>query len=75
MEGRWMAVRPSGYSSLIWRKSRASGGDTECVEVARFDRSMLVRDSRDSDGEPLVLSNTQWRQLLTRIRNGELDLC
>lgn len=68
-----MAVRPSGCSEISWRKSRASVRDGECVEIARLDASVLVRDSRDKNHQPLKLSITQWRWLMTRIRSGDLD--
>ncbi|MGZ3391505.1 MAG: DUF397 domain-containing protein, partial [Isosphaeraceae bacterium] len=32
-----MAAEPNPYSMLVWRKSRASGGSGECVEVAQLD--------------------------------------
>ncbi|MGO9193492.1 MAG: DUF397 domain-containing protein [Streptosporangiaceae bacterium] len=57
---------------LVWRKSRASGGSGECVEVAQLDSSVLVRDSRDRSGAVLVVTSAQWLGLLRRTRNGEV---
>jgi hypothetical protein len=48
-----------------WRKSSFSGDDADtgaCVEVAFADETVGVRDSKDSDGTPLVFSPTAWRQ-------------
>ena len=68
-----MAARPNRDSAVTWRKSRASGGSGECVEVARRGRSVLVRDSRDRPGGALSLTLAQWRALLATIRKGDLD--
>jgi hypothetical protein len=73
MEGSRMAARPDRDSAVTWRKSRASSGGGECVEVARLGRSVLVRDSRNRLGGALALTTAQWRALLVTIRNGDLD--
>jgi hypothetical protein len=64
-----MAAQPSGHSALIWRKSTASMGAGECVEVATSDSSVLVRDSRLRSGPVLQLTSIQWCGLLRRIRD------
>jgi hypothetical protein len=68
-----MAAEPTPYSTLAWRKSSASGGSGECVEVAQWESSVLIRDSRDRSGPVLVVNATQWLGLLRRTRNGEID--
>jgi Domain of unknown function (DUF397) len=68
-----MVIQPRGCSGLIWRKSRASADSAACVEIASLGMSVLVRDSHNRTGEPLALSIDQWRRLVTRIRNGDLD--
>jgi hypothetical protein len=55
-----MAVQPSGDSTLNWRKSSASGGESACVEVAQSGSSVLVRDSSNPSGAVLVLTSSQW---------------
>jgi hypothetical protein len=42
-----------GEDGLQWRKARRSVGNGACVEVARADGRVLVRDSRNQDG-PVV---------------------
>jgi Domain of unknown function (DUF397) len=64
-----MTTQPNGYSTLYWRKSSASMGAGECVEVAVSDSLVLVRDSRRQAGPVLVLTATQWRGLLRRIHH------
>jgi hypothetical protein len=66
-----MAVQPNGDSTLNWRKSSASGGQGQCVEVAQSGSSVLVRDSSYPSGAVLVFSQAQWHGLLVHIRNPE----
>jgi hypothetical protein len=66
-----MATQPNQDSTLIWRKSSASGGNGNCVEVAKSGSSVLVRNSRNRSGTVLKLSCAQWRGLVQRIRDGE----
>ncbi|MEV4003489.1 DUF397 domain-containing protein [Actinomadura sp. NPDC049753] len=58
---------------MSWRKSSASGGGQECVEVAAAGPAVLVRDSRDTSAGFLTLDPAQWKALLAAIRNGELE--
>jgi hypothetical protein len=66
-----MAAQPNWYSTLIWRKSSASGGNGACVEIAKSGSFVLVRDSRDQSGAVLKIISAQWPSLLRRIRNDE----
>lgn len=66
-----MAAQPNRNSTLIWHKSRASGGSGNCVEVAKSGSSVLVRDSGDRPGAVLAFTCAQWLGLLRRICNGE----
>lgn len=54
-----------------WRKSSHSGGSegSTCVEVAELEAAVGVRDSKDPDGPKLVLSPTDWKLLITGIKN------
>jgi len=65
-----MATQPNLDSTLIWHKSRASGGTGQCVEVATSGSSVLVRDSGDGTGTILTFTHAQWLGLLQRIRDG-----
>lgn len=67
-----MATQSNRHSSLAWRKSSASVGAGECVEVATSDSLILVRDSRHRSGGPVLeLKPTQWRRLLSSVRDAE----
>jgi Domain of unknown function (DUF397) len=60
-----------------WRKSSrsgSSGSDSSCVEVARFPRSIGVRDSKDPEGAKLAFNQSDWRSLIASIKDGDHDL-
>jgi len=65
------AALPSRFSSVTWRKSSASAGAGECVEVARSDSVVLARDSRNQSGTVLEFTPAQWLGFLRRVRNGD----
>jgi hypothetical protein len=67
-----MAAQPAQYPVLAWRKSRASAGDGECVEVAVEGSSVLIRDSRDNQGLVLVVEYGRWLEFVQRVRDGGL---
>lgn len=67
-----MATKPNRGSELVWRKSSASGGGGECVEVAQLESSVLVRDSGDRSGTVLVFTPAQWHGLVWRMKSGEM---
>ena len=53
-----------------WHKSRYSGQDGNCVEVARnLPGLVTVRDSKEPDGAKLVVSREAWR-VFTRAARG-----
>jgi hypothetical protein len=59
-----------------WRKSRSSGNNGgNCVEVARnLPGVVAVRDSKDPDGAKLLFTPEEWREFVTGVRAGKLDL-
>jgi Domain of unknown function (DUF397) len=65
-----MPDQTSGH--LAWRKSRASGENSECVEVAFAGPSVFIRDSSNRAGVTLEVSSATWRDLIERIQDGGL---
>ena len=65
-----MPIQPAQGAPLNWRKSSASAGVGECVEVATSGQAVLTRDSRAESGPVLVFTAPQWLRLLQRIKNG-----
>jgi len=67
-----MTAGPDRYA-IPWRKGTASADSGDCVEVAFMEGYLLVRDSRDGSGQHLRLTMAQWRDLVRRIRAGDLS--
>src|SRR5258707_10396292 len=55
-------------NSFKWVKSSYSGGESaNCVEIAVLpDGGRAVRDSKNPDGAILLLTTSQWRDLVKR---------
>ncbi len=51
-----------------WRKSRFSGGQGNCIEVAGHAGRVLVRDSKNTDGPKLAFSPAAWLKLVARVK-------
>jgi hypothetical protein len=66
-----MTGQPNRPLAPIWRKSSASAGGGECVEVASWKTSVLVRDSDYQSGTVLEFTQGQWRSFVRRIGNGD----
>lgn len=61
----------SQLSHAAWRKSSHSETQTsECVEVARADRLVAVRDSKNPEGAVLTFSPDEWHELLADIKSA-----
>ncbi|HXL92592.1 MAG TPA: DUF397 domain-containing protein [Streptosporangiaceae bacterium] len=64
-----MAAKRDRYATALWRTSGASADSGNCVEVASWCSSVLVRNSRNRAGGVLEVSREQWRAFLDRIRS------
>ncbi|MEU6700531.1 DUF397 domain-containing protein [Pseudonocardia sp. NPDC046786] len=64
---------PATIDELTWRKSTRSGQQGNCVELAVTGEGIAVRNSRDPHGTVLAFSTSGIGDLLTSIKNGELD--
>lgn len=61
-------------SKLQWFKSSYSGGSgTECVECARTDAGVLIRDSKHRGSAILAVSDDAWRALLGAVQAHSRD--
>jgi len=66
-----MVAYANRHPALIWRKSTASGGVGECVEVAKSGSLVLTRDSRDRSGAVLEFTPAEWFTLVRRIKQDQ----
>ena len=55
-----------------WRKSSASG-NSGCVEVARTEGHVWVRDTKDRPGPVLRFTAQEWAAFVHGVRQGEFD--
>jgi hypothetical protein len=71
-----MPAGQSQGSALAWRKSSQSNNSGECVEVARTEAAVLVRDTRNRSGAVLSFPAAQWSAFIRRVRDEapEADL-
>lgn len=61
-------------SSAHWRKSSySSGGGNQCVEVATLLGAVAVRDSNDPHGPVHLFDPAAFRDLISRIKQGDFD--
>lgn len=59
----------------VWRKSSYSGDGNNCVEVAALlPAEVGVRDSKNPQGSPIMISPLVWRDLVAQVKAGALDL-
>jgi hypothetical protein len=52
-----------------FRKADASA-DTNCVEVGHAEDMVLVRDSKDPDGQVITFTEQRWASLLDAVKAG-----
>jgi len=67
-------VAASELDSVSWVKSRYSGAQGNCVELARLTGgSIAVRNSRDPGGPALVFTPLEVIAMFAGVRDGEFD--
>ncbi|HEY7487873.1 MAG TPA: DUF397 domain-containing protein [Streptosporangiaceae bacterium] len=52
-----------------WRKSRRSGEQGSCVELARVSQVIAVRDSKNPGGPALAFSRAAWRAFANTLKD------
>lgn len=58
-------------TGMVWLKSRACQDGDSCIEVARADGRIGVRDSENGDDGPvLFLGEHGWRMFIAQVRAG-----
>ena len=60
---------------LVWTKSRRSGPQGNCVEIALLPagQGAAMRNSRDPDGPALVYPHAEMLALIRGLKDGEFD--
>jgi hypothetical protein len=63
-------------SGVLWRKSSYSNGQANCVEIAALRgrrTTVVVRDSKASDGSALMFNAQAWQQFACSLRGEARD--
>ncbi|GIF50857.1 uncharacterized protein DUF397 [Asanoa ferruginea] len=67
-------VAATDLDGVTWQKSRYSGAQGDCVELARLtDGEIAVRNSRDPGGPALVFTPREITAMFAGVRDGEFD--
>ncbi|WP_097962478.1 DUF397 domain-containing protein [Streptomyces sp. or20] len=56
-----------------WVKAKSSNGDGNCVELAKLDQGVAMRNSRFPDGEMLLYTSEEVRHFVGAVKEGEFD--
>ncbi len=67
-----MSLIQPELQQLIWRKSRRSMNNGDCVEVAPKDGNVFVRDSKDPHTSSLAFSAGAWRNFLAETKRDSI---
>lgn len=61
---------------ISWIRSSFSNGNggNNCVEIAFLGETVVVRDSKNPTGPPLVFTLAEWTAFLAGAHAGEFDL-
>jgi uncharacterized protein DUF397 len=65
-----MVTTPDFSALPNWRKSRHSGQNSACIEVASGGGIVGVRDSKDLPGPVRAYDADTWREFTARIAGG-----
>ena len=61
-----------GTKNIAWRKSSRCGSNA-CVEVAKVEDTMLLRDSKNPATPPMSLDLGQWAGFVADVANGAFN--
>ncbi|MER5358385.1 MULTISPECIES: DUF397 domain-containing protein [unclassified Streptomyces] len=68
-------ISADSLEGVDWRKSRRSGPQGNCVELAALpDGDIALRNSRDPQGPALIYSREEIDAFLGGAKDGEFDL-
>jgi Domain of unknown function (DUF397) len=51
-----------------WRKSSHSGSQANCVEIRTAAGAVMVRDTKDHQGQSIIVSPGDWRRFAMNIK-------
>ncbi|MEV7644248.1 DUF397 domain-containing protein [Streptomyces rubiginosohelvolus] len=66
-------VVASGVEGVRWVKARSSNGDGNCVELAKLDSGVAIRNSRFPKSGALLYTPEEVRRFIAAAKLGEFD--
>ncbi|KPI06828.1 protein of unknown function DUF397 [Actinobacteria bacterium OK074] len=66
-------IADASTMDVLWRKSSASGGDGDCVELAAHRGRIAVRDSKAPHGPAILYPRAAVTTLLAALKTGCFD--
>lgn len=68
------SVPATDLGSVVWRKSKRSNSQGNCVEVAELPTGgIAMRNSRFPDGQALIYTRAELRAFVLGAKDGEFD--
>lgn len=61
------------FPNVSWKKSSFSQGNSNCVQIARIDSSIIVGDTKDQQGVVLSFTQQEWKAFVAGVKNGEFE--
>lgn len=49
-------------------------GDGNCVEIKRMENKILIRDSKQQDGDILEFTKSEWSAFIAGVKDKEFDI-
>jgi len=75
MDPVYNGMPASQLRELVWIKSRRSGPQGNCVEIAQLPagQGVAVRNSRHPEGPALVYTHAEIHALIQGVKDGDFD--
>jgi Domain of unknown function (DUF397) len=70
-EGARLPMTRPDPATLDWKKSTFSSSTNNCLEVARAQGSVFIRDSKDRRGPVLVFTDPSWLAFVRGVKTAD----
>jgi hypothetical protein len=70
LEVQWKTGCEGGDCVQVGFRKADASADTNCVEVGHAQDAVLVRDSKDPDGQVITFTEQRWASLVDAVKTG-----